>query len=142
MAAGTIASFKVKVSWRSQVAYAIDILTVIIQSSPKPLSDAVIIGTFPALIGLMLSSDDNEALNNGCECLRVFADAALEQIVAFNHEGTTGIQYMMRVVVRLLQPETPEGALLYVGKLIGKVLSKVVLMRTEHGAAFRNDVLI
>ena len=49
---------------------------------------------FPAIVKMMMLSQDAEALQNGSECLRIYVSKAAPQLVAWTDGTATGIQYV------------------------------------------------
>ncbi|GFY70331.1 importin-9 [Trichonephila inaurata madagascariensis] len=106
-------------------AASLDVLQTIVRSSPRPLATPIITQTFPAAVHCIMHSDDNSILQNGGECLRSFVSVALEQVSAWRDEsGNSGLDYIINVAQRLLDPKTPENASAFVGRLTSLLISK------------------
>ncbi|GFT94809.1 importin-9 [Nephila pilipes] len=106
-------------------AASLDVLQTIVRSSPRPLATPIITQTFPAAVHCIMHSDDNSILQNGGECLRSFVSVALEQVSAWRDEsGNSGLDYIINVAQRLLDPKTPESASAFVGRLTSLLIAK------------------
>jgi hypothetical protein len=106
------------------VERGVELIKVIAEANPPPFSPALMATAFPALLKMMLTSVDQEALQVGSECIRVFVSNATEQVLAWTDGTVNGLDYLMQVIVRLLHPETPESASVYAGILVTRVLMK------------------
>lgn len=85
---------------------ALDVLQVLVQYSPRPLSSALIETAFPAACHCILNSEDNETLPSGGKVIRTYLSVADRQVI--NHrdsDGQTGLQYILQIVARLLDPQ-------------------------------------
>ncbi|XP_054724425.1 LOW QUALITY PROTEIN: importin-9-like [Uloborus diversus] len=123
-------------------AVAIDVLQTIVRSSSPPLSDSIMNQAFPACLQCIMHADDNSILQNGGECLRAFVAVALEQISAWHDEsGLTGLDYIVNIVQRLLDPKTPESASAFVGRLISLLITKANAIMGEKGELLLRAVL-
>jgi len=107
------------------LADAVELTEIIIRNCPVPFDASLINEAFPALVQMMMTSLDQQALQNGSDCLRAFAANAMDQLVAtaFSNGATTGLELMIQVIVRLMSPEQESGAM-YAGKLVTLVIQK------------------
>ncbi|CAG8583002.1 8092_t:CDS:10, partial [Paraglomus brasilianum] len=106
-------------------ASAIEVVSRFIKAGPSPLPNEYVQYVFPPLIRLLLSTEDREILQNGQSCLKYFVQKdclALAQWTDAN--GKTGLDYIIQFIARLLQPAEEEGAALFVGTLIVKLIQK------------------
>lgn len=105
---------------------SLDVLTVLVRRSPRPLEEFLIQQAFPAAFKCTLETDDNSTLQSGGECLRAFVSVALDQIQAWRDgEGCNGVFYVVKVIEKLLDPKTSEFTATYVGRLISVLISKM-----------------
>lgn len=87
-------------------AVALDVLRVLVQYSPTPLSNALIETAFPAACHCILNSEDHATLQNGGELIRSYLSVAAEQVIAHrDNEGQTGLQYILEIIAQLLNPQ-------------------------------------
>lgn len=87
---------------------ALDVLKILVQYSPTPLSSALIETAFPASYNCILSSEDNATLQNGGELIRIYLFVATQQVIAHrDNEGKTGLQYILQIIGQLLNPQVP-----------------------------------
>ena len=63
---------------------ALDVLSSLVRSAPRPLSDPLMLTMFPAAIQVTLTTDDNSVLQADGECLRSYLTVAPEQVVAYS----------------------------------------------------------
>lgn len=85
---------------------ALDILQVLVQYSPRPLSSALIETAFPAACHCILNSEDNETLQNGGEVIRTYLAVAARQVTIHrDNDGQTGLQYILQIIAQLLNPQ-------------------------------------
>ncbi|XP_058802875.1 importin-9 isoform X2 [Phymastichus coffea] len=104
---------------------ALDVLEVLVQHSPHPLSDALVESAFPVACQCILDSTDNDTLQNGGEVIRAYLNASAQQII--NHrdnEGRTGLQYILQIIAQLLNPQSSEFTATFVGKLVTTLIRK------------------
>jgi len=103
----------------------IDILEEIIRKSPKPLNQIFMKRAFPSIIEKTLKSDDEAIVQNGGECIRAFISCAIDQVIEWNDgSGQNGLTYVVKVVMRLLDPRSTETNAMFVGKLINSLVIK------------------
>lgn len=85
---------------------ALDILQVLVQYSPKPLSNTLVETAFPAACHCILNSEDNETLQSGGEVIRIYLAVAARQVTVHrDNDGQTGLQYILQIVAQLLNPQ-------------------------------------
>lgn len=87
-------------------AVALDVLKVLVQYSPTPLSNALVETAFPAACHCVLNSEDHATLQNGGELIRSYLCVAAEQVIVHrDSEGQTGLQYILEIIAQLLNPQ-------------------------------------
>jgi len=87
-------------------AVALDVLRVLVQYSPSPLSNALIETAFPAACQCVLNSEDHSTLQSGGEVIRSYLSNAAQQVIAHrDNEGQTGLQYILQIIGQLLNPQ-------------------------------------
>ena len=69
---------------------------------------------------LLLTSDDQQILINGGECLCAFLSCVSTDLFAWTDPKTniSSIEYILQVLAKFLDPKTPENCCTFVGKLI------------------------
>ncbi|XP_015173193.1 PREDICTED: importin-9 [Polistes dominula] len=105
---------------------ALDILQVLVQYSPKPLSNALIETAFPAACHCILNSEENGTLQSGGELIRTYLSVAARQVT--NHrdsDGQTGLQYILRIISQLLNPQSSEFTATFIGRLVTTLIRHV-----------------
>ncbi|XP_012280793.1 importin-9 [Orussus abietinus] len=104
---------------------ALDVLQVLVQYSPQPLSNALIDTAFPAACHCVLNSEDNGTLQNGGELIRTYLSVASGQVIEHrDNEGRTGMQYILQIVAQLLNPQSSEFTACFVGRLVTTLIRK------------------
>ncbi|KAK1135756.1 hypothetical protein K0M31_000333 [Melipona bicolor] len=104
---------------------ALDVLQVLVQYSPKPLSSALIETAFPAACHCILNSEDNETLQSGGEVIRTYLAVAARQVTVHrDNDGQTGLQYILQIIAQLLNPQSSEFTATFVGRLVTTLIRK------------------
>nr|XP_003701541.2 PREDICTED: importin-9 isoform X1 [Megachile rotundata] len=104
---------------------ALDVLQVLVQYSPRPLSSALVETAFPAACHCILNSDDNETLQSGGEVIRTYLSVAARQVMEHrDNDGQTGLQYILQIVGQLLNPQSSEFTATFVGRLVTTLIRK------------------
>lgn len=94
---------------------ALDVLKILVQYSPTPISDALIETAFPAACHCILNSEDQGTLQSGGELVRTYLTVATQQVIAHRDgEGRTGLQYILQVIGQLLDPQVTTRQCQYV----------------------------
>ncbi|KFM58485.1 Importin-9, partial [Stegodyphus mimosarum] len=123
-------------------AVSLDVLQTIVRSSSRPLPDSIISQAFPAAVHCIMHTDDNSILQNGGECLRAFVSVALEQISLWRDEsGRNGLDHIINVAQRLLDPKTPESASAFIGRLISLLITKASVVIGDKSELLLRAVL-
>ncbi|XP_034939232.1 importin-9 [Chelonus insularis] len=105
---------------------ALDILQVLVQFSPQPLSNALVETAFPAACHCIINSDDNGTLQSGGELIRTYLYASARQVIHHrDNEGRTGLHYILQIVAQLLNPQSSEFTATFVGRLVITLIRKV-----------------
>lgn len=85
---------------------ALDLLGTVVQFSPVPLSPTLITIVFPTVCHCILNATDNGTLQTGGELIRTFLSVAAQQIIEYrDSEGRTGLQYILQIISKLLNPQ-------------------------------------
>lgn len=83
-----------------------DVLEVLVQYSPNHLSSALVNSAFPVACRCILESTDNGTLQNGGELIRTYLSVAAEQVIEYKDtEGQNGLQYILQIIAKLLNPQ-------------------------------------
>ncbi|CAD6208615.1 GSCOCG00010595001-RA-CDS [Cotesia congregata] len=105
---------------------ALDVLQVLVKSSPQPLNNSLVETAFPAACHCILNSDDNGILQSGGELIRTYLLVGARQIIDHrDSEGRTGLQYVLQIVAQLLNPQSSEFTATFVGRLVITLIKKV-----------------
>jgi len=98
----------------------LDLLTTVLRSLNPPINRNLFHETFPIVIHLLLTSDDQQILINGGECLCAFLSCVSTDLFAWTDPKTniSSIEYILQVLAKFLDPKTPENCCTFVGKLI------------------------
>ena len=87
-------------------AVALDVLKVLVQYSPMPLSNTLVETAFPTACHCILNSEDHATLQSGGELIRTYLSVAAQQIITHrDNEGQTGLQYILQIIAQLLNPQ-------------------------------------
>ncbi|XP_066586288.1 importin-9 isoform X2 [Prorops nasuta] len=104
---------------------ALDILQSLIKYSPRPLNSCLIDTAFPAVCHCVLNSEDNNTLQNGGEVIRTYLSVAPRQVIQYrDNEGRTGLQFILQILLQLLNPQASEFTATFVGKLFTTLVRK------------------
>ncbi|KAG8040464.1 hypothetical protein G9C98_002460 [Cotesia typhae] len=105
---------------------ALDVLQVLVKSSPQPLNNSLVETAFPAACHCILNSDDNGILQSGGELIRTYLLVGARQIIDHrDSEGRTGLHYVLQIVAQLLNPQSSEFTATFVGRLVITLIKKV-----------------
>ncbi|XP_033214886.1 importin-9 [Belonocnema kinseyi] len=104
---------------------ALEVLQVLVQYSPQPLSNALIENAFFAACHCILNSEENATLQNGSEVIRTYLSVAAHQIIdRRDSEGCTGLEYILKISAQLLNPRSSEFSAAFVGRLVTTLIRK------------------
>ncbi|XP_011701232.1 PREDICTED: importin-9 [Wasmannia auropunctata] len=107
-------------------AVALDVLKVLVQYSPTPLSNALVETAFPTACHCILNSEDHATLQSGGELVRTYLSVAAQQVIAHReNEGQTGLQYILQIIAQLLNPQSSEFTATFVGRLVTTLIKNV-----------------
>ncbi|KAG0046042.1 hypothetical protein BGZ83_008754 [Gryganskiella cystojenkinii] len=111
---------------RPMMAAAIDLLAALIRGGPSPLPSGYVPEVFPRLMSVLMTLEDRDILQSGQECLKVFIQKDLQQVVDWREpsSGKSGLELLLQFIARLLDPTQSESAALFVGDLISKLIKK------------------
>ncbi|XP_063995676.1 importin-9 [Diachasmimorpha longicaudata] len=105
---------------------ALDVLQVLVQFSPRNLSNALVESAFPAACHCIMNSDDNGTLQSGGEVIRTYLSVGARQVIDHrDNEGLTGLHYILQIVAQLLNPQSSEFTATFVGRLVTTLIRKV-----------------
>ncbi|KYN23174.1 Importin-9, partial [Trachymyrmex cornetzi] len=107
-------------------AVALDVLKVLVQYSPTPLSNTLVETAFPTACHCILNSEDHATLQSGGELIRTYLSVAAQQIITHrDNEGQTGLQYILQIIAQLLNPQSSEFTATFVGRLVTTLIRNV-----------------
>ncbi|CAF1010190.1 unnamed protein product [Didymodactylos carnosus] len=92
----------------------LDLLTTVLRSMDPPINRLLMEKTFPIVLHLLLTSDDQQILLNGGECLCAFLSCASKEVL--EHPNST--VYILQILAKFLNPKMSENCCTFVGKLI------------------------
>ena len=98
----------------------LDLLTTVLRSLNPPINPNLLNQTFPIVAHLLLTSDDQQILLNGGECLCAFLSCVSINLFSWNDSKTniSSIEYILQILAKFLDPKTPENSCTFIGKLI------------------------
>jgi hypothetical protein len=98
----------------------LDLLTTVLRSLNPPINQNLLHETFPIVVHLLLTSDDQQILINGGECLCAFLSCVSIDLFSWTDpkNNTSSIEYILQILAKFLDPKTPENCCTFVGKLI------------------------
>ncbi|CAG8449022.1 6245_t:CDS:10 [Ambispora gerdemannii] len=106
-------------------ASAIDLIKNLVKASSSSLPDGYIQHIFPPLMHLLLTTENRDILQSGEECLKFFVMKDCMKLAQWNDgTGKTGLDYIIELIAKLLQPSESESAALFLGELIIKLIQK------------------
>lgn len=106
---------------RSEV---LDLLTVFIRKTTSPLPEIYINEVFPVVMSLTMGTakDSSAILQSGGECVRACLAQGFHQVSAININGISGLEYILQLIGKLLDPEGSEYGALYAGRLVSSLI--------------------
>ncbi|UJR16177.1 hypothetical protein I4U23_003087 [Adineta vaga] len=98
----------------------LDLLTTVLRSLNPPINSNLLHQTFPVVVHLLLTSDDQQILINGGECLCAFLSCVSVDLFQWTDPKTniSSIEYILQILAKFLDPKTPENCCTFIGKLI------------------------
>ena len=112
---------------------ALDVLSSLVRSAPRPLSEPLMLTMFPAAIQVTLTTDDNTVLQAGGECIRSYLAVTPDQVVAFtDNNGKSGILHVIAVAEHLLNPVGSEFSATFVGRLVTTLIQQMGPRLGDH----------
>jgi importin-9 len=98
----------------------LDLLTTVLRSLSPPINVNLFNQTFPIVVHLLLTSDDQQILINGGECLCAFLSCVSTQLFSWTDSKTncSSIEYILQILSKFLDPKVPENCCTFIGKLI------------------------
>ena len=123
------------------VDQAVDLVGTVLKQLTPPVNPALIQAAFPAIVGMMLQTDDLQAMQNGCDCLRAFVRAAPAELAQWSDGTLSGYDYIVQVIQRILHPDMDPSASVFIGTFITQFLLKGVGVTPEMCVAIFTAVL-
>ncbi|KAJ3014294.1 Importin 9, partial [Thoreauomyces humboldtii] len=106
------------------VATAFTFMTALIRHAPEPFPAVYTTTVFPQMIKLLLKVEDHSILQNGQDTIKELVERDLPGLTRWTDGTKTGLDYIIALVSRLLQPDHSESAAIFVGDLISKIIQK------------------
>jgi hypothetical protein len=113
----------------------LEVIKCFVRTAVPPLPDLLISDAFPAVLDMMLKTDDDpHAVNSGCDCLRAFVSASPEQVSDWSDgsSASSGLDKLVQVASHLLSLTTAENCGSMIGRLLTVMFTKCGL-RLAHG---------
>ncbi|KAF5352862.1 hypothetical protein D9756_006082 [Leucocoprinus leucothites] len=112
-----IASSKQEESWITSTA--IDLVTSLARGAPESgLGDGFFALVAPALFASLGEAEDRDVIQNGIECLTLVIRKDCNQMISWKDvEGRNGLDYVLKLVAKLLESQDEAGGLV-IGDLI------------------------
>lgn len=124
-------------------AMCMQVLTKMVRHSTLPLPSPLITHAFPIASQCALTTQDFTTLEAGAECMRAYVSRDLAGLLKWSdHEGSTGVGYVMKVIERLLEAKTPEFTASFAGRLIWVLMEGMGEMLGDNMQAILKAVLI
>ncbi|KAI9103094.1 armadillo-type protein [Phlyctochytrium arcticum] len=112
-----------KMPWA--VATALTFITALVKNVPEPFPTIYSQQIFPDVIRILLTVDDSGVLQNGEDTITALIQRDLPGIAQWrSEEGKSGLDYVIQLVAKLLQPSQSESASLFVGELVTRLIQK------------------
>ncbi|KAF9581008.1 hypothetical protein BGW38_002133, partial [Lunasporangiospora selenospora] len=111
---------------KGKVASAIDLLKSLVQGAPTPLPPNYVAQFFSNLMSVLMTTNDRDILQSGQECLTFVIQKGVQQISEWRDaaSGKTGLDLIIQLIAKLLDPSQTESAALFVGDMISKLIKK------------------
>ena len=123
-------------------SHALDILNNLVRSSPRPLSEPLMLNMLPAAIQVTLSTDSPTILQSGGECIRSYVSVAPDQVVAFtDNTGKSGLLHVLAVAEHLLNPVGNQHSATFVGRLVSTLIQRLGPSLGDHLELLLKSVL-
>lgn len=114
------------------VAGALDLLTMLLKSSPTEMVHAVHDVSFYSVIGLVLQSEDHSELQNATECLATFVQGGGDQLLSWGGDPNRTMRMLLDAAARLLNPGLDSSSSLFVERFITQLIQKLPLQMAQH----------
>lgn len=105
-------------------ATALDLLAKVICHVQEPFPSVYTTQVFPRIAKMMLYVQEDAILQNGQECLKLLVNRDFGGISSWSDGVNDGAQYIMKFILKLLDPCTSESSAIFVGELITKLIQK------------------
>ncbi|KAF9145048.1 hypothetical protein BG015_012018 [Linnemannia schmuckeri] len=111
---------------RAAVSAAVQLLRSLIRGGPSPLPTGYVAQFFLRLMAVLLTIDDRDVLQNGQECLKILIQKDVRQVAEWRDaaSGKSGLDLLIQLIAKLLDPSQTESAALFVGDLVSKLIMK------------------
>lgn len=105
----------------------LDLLTTVLRSLNPPINANLLNQTFPIVVHLLLTSDDQQILINGGECLCAFLSCASANLFSWidPKSNRSSVEYILQVLAKFLDPKIPDNCCTFIGKLIRGFIREV-----------------
>ncbi|KAG0235968.1 hypothetical protein BGW42_004423 [Actinomortierella wolfii] len=110
----------------ASISSAIDLVKGLLKGASSPLPPHYVDQFFPAVMAVLLTTDDRDILQSGQELLTIAIQKDVAQIANWRDvsSGKTGLDLIIQFIAKLLDPSQTESAALFVGDLIAKLIKK------------------
>lgn len=126
---------KTSLDYVPELDLSLDLLSVIIGSAPgQEFPNEVFLYTFPILKNLILSTTDDQILQNSGEVFNNLLQKALRHFIDYNDSetGKLGIDLLLMITSKFLSPELSDSAALNSGSIVLSILEKFQSYLSEN----------
>ncbi|KAL2916357.1 hypothetical protein HK105_204113 [Polyrhizophydium stewartii] len=103
------------------------LIETMLRKVPDPFPSIYVTELFPRTVHLVLVAGDSALLQNGGEVIKLLVQRDFAGLSAWTDGTTSGIEYTMRFIAKLLDPAQSESAAVFVGELVTKLIQKARL---------------
>ncbi|KAK9369500.1 armadillo-type protein [Lipomyces kononenkoae] len=103
----------------------VNLLSTLVDRAPTPLPSGLVDFVFPKVAHILLVSDDNQILQYGSELVAHIIQHDAEQLRNWRDiQGKSGVEVVLNIVARLLNPAVEESSAMCVGEVVSEVVDK------------------
>ncbi|KAK9484568.1 armadillo-type protein [Lipomyces starkeyi] len=103
----------------------VNLLSILVNHAPTPLPSGLVDFVFPKVANILLVSDDNQLLQYGSEFVAHIIQQDAEQLRNWRDiQGKSGVEVVLNIVARLLNPAVEESSAMCVGEVVSEIVDK------------------
>lgn len=125
----------------SLTATALDLLASLIKNVRDPFPSVYTTQVFPRIVGMMLAVNEDALLQNGQETLKLLVTRDIEGIASWTDGVNNGIEYVMKLILKLLDPNLSEPSSIFVGDLVTTLIQKGGAMMNDFSPSLLSAVI-